>query len=55
MSGKSIVQLVADHLREATRKLKLVTTMNRALSDSLAPTGDTSPSNGEHPTDLAAR
>ncbi len=32
----AIAKRMADHLRDATRKLKLLSTMNRALSDTLA-------------------
>lgn len=33
----AIAKRMADHLRDATRKLKLLSTMNRALSNTLAP------------------
>ena len=51
----AIAKRMADHLRDATRKLKLMATMNRALSDSLAPRGDDALSDGEPSADPVAR
>lgn len=51
----AIAKRMADHLRDATRKLKLMATMNRALSDSLAPRGDDALSGGEPSADPVAR
>ena len=45
----AISKRIADHLRDATRKLKLLSTMNRALSDTLASPADEDVDSGDTP------